>query len=103
VPLEGHWQRQHASRASDSTRERRVMRVIAGLLCGCVIAVAIAVLTSASGAGAPGCIDVPFASTTGAAVMHACGDEAARLCRSKATIARDPANLRRHCHHAGLD
>jgi hypothetical protein len=103
VPLEGHWQRQHASRASDSKRERRVMHVIAGLLCACAIAAAIAVLTSASGSRPSGCIDVPFASTTGAAVMHACGDEAARLCRSKVPIAREPANLRRHCHHAGLD
>jgi hypothetical protein len=45
----------------------------------------------------------PFASTTGAAVMHACGDEAGRLCRGEIPVARDIADLPRHCRDAGLD
>jgi hypothetical protein len=100
VPLEGHWQRQHAS---DSTRERRVMLVIATLLCACAIGIGTAVLTSASGSSAPGCINVTFASTTGAAVMHACGGRAARLCRGAIPVARKIADLRRQCRDAGLD
>jgi hypothetical protein len=103
VPLEGHWQRQHASRASDSRRERRVMLVIASLLCACAIGVGAAVLISASGARDPGCVKLTFASTTGAAVMHACGDRAAGLCRGEVPVAREIADLRRQCRDAGID
>jgi hypothetical protein len=103
VPLEGHWQRQHASRDQDSPRERRVLLVITGVLCSCALAVGIAILALGSGSKAPGCIDLSFASTMGAAGIHVCGDRAARVCDGRSPVAyAELGDLRRRCREAGF-
>lgn len=102
MPLEGHWQRQHATRASDSRRERRVTLLVAGALAACALAAGVAVVTTGSGARTPGCIDVTFASTTGGAVMHACGAAAVRICRGETPLAaRITSEVRRRCREVG--
>jgi hypothetical protein len=103
VPLEGHWERQHCSRASDTVRERRVMLAVAAVLLAVAIAVGVASLTSRSQPSVPGCIDMTVASTTGGAMLHACGLEAAHLCRGELQVPGAVAGeLRRRCRDAGL-
>jgi hypothetical protein len=103
VPLEGHWERQHSSRASDTARERRVMLAVAMVLLAIVIAVGVASLTSRAQRSASGCIDMTIASTTGGATLHACGLQAARVCRGEVPVPRASAGeLRRRCREAGL-
>jgi hypothetical protein len=103
VPLEGHWERQHRSRASDTPRERGVIVAVAALLVAVVVAVGVASLTSGSQQSARDCIDLTVASTTGGAMMHACGLKAAHLCRGEVKVPRDiAAELRRRCRNAGL-
>jgi hypothetical protein len=96
VPLQGHWERQHAPlRRAD----RRAVAAAALL-----VAVVLAWLVLAGG-GDPaqaGCVNVTAASTTGGARMHACGADARRWCRSEAgaqdTVARA---VRAACRRAG--
>jgi hypothetical protein len=70
------------------TRAGRIAVVAAvGLLVAALIAVAVVAATNGSGRHA-GCIEVTFASTLGAAVIHPCGSRARTLC---ANPAEDPA------------
>ncbi|MEA2219338.1 MAG: hypothetical protein QOJ35_1964 [Solirubrobacteraceae bacterium] len=79
------------------------MLAVAGALAACAIAAGVAVVTTGSGARTRGCIDVTFASTTGGAVMHACGAAAARLCRGETVPAGSVTpDVRRRCREAGL-
>jgi hypothetical protein len=86
------------------TRAGRLAVIAAGV--SLLIAVAsVAVVASRSGSGRhAGCIEVTFASTLGAAMIHPCGARARALC---ANPADDPAAaahgaLREACRQAGL-
>jgi hypothetical protein len=48
----------------------------------------------------PGCIDVTFASTTGAAHLRACGARARDICASPQPYSGIGESLRRACEHA---
>ena len=84
MPLEGHWERQHAPLRLPATRGGWVFVVVAAtLMVATVTLVAYALLgSSSSRRTAAGCIDVTAATSTGGARVHACGAAAKRLCRS---------------------
>jgi hypothetical protein len=82
---------------------RREKAVVGALLACLVLALAglgAYALTSGSRA-AHGCVDVTFASTVGAATLHACGGKASALCASGA-FASSEAELRAACRRAGF-
>jgi hypothetical protein len=86
------------------TRVGRVAVIAAGALLLAALA-AVAVLASMSGSGRrAGCIEVTFASTLGAAVIHPCGAKARELCANPAENPPAAAHeaLREACRQAGL-
>lgn len=98
--MEGHWERGNAPLRTLTGRERRAFRATAVLLA--VTAAAVlgwALLRGGTAASGPGCVDAFVGSTMGGARVHACGDEALRLCRGTPT-ARQPS-FARQC--AALD
>jgi len=102
MPLEGHWARQRTPLRRVSRREGWAMALVASLL---AIAAGVAIYLALSHGGpktAAGCVDVTAASSTGGATLHACGDAAARLCRSQATRADPFARaVQERCARAG--
>jgi hypothetical protein len=86
------------------TRAGRVAVIAAGaLLLVALATVAVLASTSSSGRRA-GCIEVTFASTLGAAVIHPCGAKARALCAKPAENPAAAAHeaLREACRQAGL-
>jgi hypothetical protein len=103
MPLEGHWQRQHASLRSATRRERRVMLIVLGILATAAIAVVVTASWGGAGASTSGCVDVTVPSTTGGASIHACGAQARRFCASADPIPADVVgDVRAACRKAGL-
>lgn len=76
---------------------------VASLLIAAMVTVAVIASTSGS-SRRPGCIEVTFASTLGAAVIRPCGSRASELCahpgENPAAAAHDA--LREACRQAGL-
>jgi hypothetical protein len=86
------------------TRAGRVAVIAAGALLLAALAT-VAVIASTSGSGRrAGCIEVTFASTLGAAVIHPCGARARALCANPADNPAAAAHgaLREACRQAGL-
>jgi hypothetical protein len=90
MPLQGQWDRQHTPLRGLGRRERRILVVVLGVLVVAAGATAFAALRTGTRTPAAGCVTVTFASTTGAARIHACGAAARRYCH-QAAIRRDPA------------
>ena len=96
-----------AKRLSEPLRWTRASRW--AVIVACVVLVAslavVAVVAETKGTGTrPGCIEVTFASTLGAAAIHPCGERARTLC---ANPAENPAamahgHLLEACRKAGL-
>jgi hypothetical protein len=82
---------------------RREKTAVAALLACVVLAlVGLGIYALTSGAGPrKDCIDVTFASTVGAATIHACGARAKRICGS-AEFPAITQDLRSACGRAGL-
>jgi hypothetical protein len=86
------------------TRVGRVAVVAAGALLVAALAT-VAVLAATNGTGRhAGCIEVTFASTLGAAVIHPCGARARELCANPAENPAAAAHdaLREACRQAKL-
>jgi hypothetical protein len=97
---------EQAKRLSEPLRWTRSARlaVVAVSVVLLMAAATVAVLASTKGGRQAGCIEVTFASTLGAAVIHPCGSRARSLC---AIPAENPAAaahgaLREACRQAGL-
>jgi hypothetical protein len=84
MPLEGQWQRQHTPLRLAGRREGRAVAAAAVIVVLALGAALYAGLHHGAPRTAAGCIDVIAASTTGGAVVHACGASAARWCRLEA-------------------
>jgi hypothetical protein len=82
---------------------RREKRIIAALLsCVAIVAIALGVFALTSGSREPkNCVDITFASTLGAARIHACGARAKTLCASPAPSKEIAATLEQACRRAG--
>jgi ABC-type Fe3+-siderophore transport system permease subunit len=83
---------------------RRERAAIAAVLACVVLAVVGLVayqLTRPSSARAD-CINVTFASTLGAAQVHACGERARTICASPGSYADIASSLRAACRRAGF-
>jgi hypothetical protein len=103
MPLEGHWQRQHTSLRSVTRRERRVLRLVLGILAAALIALAVTTSLDGAGATTARCVDVTVPSTTGGASVHACDDRARRFCSAADLIPADVVgDVRAACRKAGL-
>jgi hypothetical protein len=82
---------------------RRERTAVAAVLT-CVALALVALGAYALTTGAPAradCIDVTFASTLGAAKVHACGAKAKRVCASPSPFREVTAELQAACQHAG--
>ena len=93
----------HSRRLAEPLRWGRREKAAVGAVLACV-ALALAVLgvyalTSGSRARSD-CVDVTFASTVGAATLHACGSQARRVCASGGRGIE--AELRSACRRAGF-
>jgi hypothetical protein len=93
MPLEGQWARRQAPLGR---AERRALRV--GLVALVAGAVALPLAVHGSSGPAAGCIEATVPSTTGGALVRACGDGARRLCATPGVA----AVIRERCRHAGL-
>jgi hypothetical protein len=82
-------------------RERTA--VLALLACLAVAVIGLGVYALSSGAPARrDCVAITFASTLGAAELHACGAQARHICASPAAYHGAEADLRVACEHAGF-
>ena len=82
-------------------RERSAVIAIVSVLAVAVIALGVYALTSGAKARHD-CIQVTFASTLGAAELHACGAQARHICASPSAYHGAEADLRVSCEHAGF-
>jgi hypothetical protein len=102
VPLEGHWERQNTPLRRVGRREVRVLAVVASVLVLALGVVVYSALHHGTPQAGPGCVDIITASTTGGAVVHACGAKAEHWCQLEA--ARSDAFARTaqaRCRRAG--
>src|SRR5262249_38212682 len=96
----------HQRRLSEPLRWTRAGRLIVVVLAVALVLVAVALGVYAATGGfehkeQAGCIDGTFASTTGAAALHACGAHARMLCASPQEHPQIAESLRSACRHAG--
>lgn len=79
-----------------------MLAIVALLVVGAVV-IGVSALTSGAQHSARGCIDVTVPSTTGAALLHACGPTAVGMCSGGVPVAPDiVAAVRARCRAAGL-
>ena len=86
-------------------RDRRLMLVVGAAILAVFAGVGIwaAVRPGSYGASRNGCITVSMPSTTGGALVHGCGDQARRMCRSAYAGTGETARLtRQQCRLAGI-
>jgi hypothetical protein len=81
-------------------REKAVVAVLAGCLVLGLLALGGFALTSGSKEPRD-CVDITFASTLGAAHMHACGTTAKTLCAAPRASKEIAQSLRQACGRAG--
>jgi hypothetical protein len=88
MPLEGH-----ADRLATplSSRERRALLGLAGVLAALVIAFALYSVVNHSSSPEAGCIDVVVPASVGGASIHRCGEAARRLCATQSGISDEIA------------
>jgi hypothetical protein len=94
-----------SKRLSEPLRWGKREKTVVGALLACVLLVAIGLGAFAltSGSREPGdCVDVTFASTLGAARLHACGARARAMCASPGTSKEIVQPLRDACRRAGF-
>lgn len=94
-----------SKRLSEPLRWSRREKTAVGVLLAC-LALALAgfgayALTSGAPARAD-CVHVTFASTLGAAEVHACGARARKICASPQAFKSSEAQLRESCRKAGF-
>jgi hypothetical protein len=93
-----------SKRLSEPLRWGRRERLVVATLLSCVLLAAIGLgafaLTSGSREPAD-CVDVTFASTLGAAHLHACGARARAMCASSRASKEIAEPLRAACRRAG--
>ena len=96
---------QHRRLAEPLRWTRAGKLTVAGVAIGAALAVlALGLYAAAGGFSATaqtGCVQVTFASTTGAATLHACGSQARELCAAGGEHAQIANSLRRACRRAG--
>ena len=84
-------------------REKTVLGVLVGCIAVVVIGLGVFALTSGSTSKeAKDCVDITFASTLGAAKMHACGARARTLCAAPNASKELAQPLRQACRRAGF-
>jgi hypothetical protein len=81
-------------------RERTAIAVLLSCLALALLGLGVYALTSGAPARAD-CVDLTFASTLGAANIHACGGRAKALCASPGGLHGVEAELRVACRRAG--
>lgn len=86
------------------TRASRLAVILAGVALAAAAAAVIVVAFTTASRNRPGCIEVTFPSTLGAAVVHACGARARDTCANPAEHPGLAANglLGDACRRAGL-
>jgi hypothetical protein len=83
-------------------REKTVVAVLASCIAIVVIGLGVFALTSGSDSMEPkDCVDITFASTLGAAKMHACGARARTLCAAPNASKEIAQPLEKACRRAG--
>ena len=92
-------------RLSEPLRWGRREKIAVWAVAACIVlglaGLGITTLTGGSHARR-GCVDVTFASTLGAARLHACDGQARRICASPAQYRQIAEDLRAACARAGL-
>lgn len=83
------------------TREKTVIATLLACLASVAIGLGAFALTSGSREPAD-CVDVTFASTLGAARLHACGGRARAMCASTDASKEIAQSLRQACRRAGF-
>jgi hypothetical protein len=94
-----------AKRLSEPLRWGRWQRTAVAVLVACALLSAAALLAYGLTRGAPAradCIDVTFASTLGAARLHACGHRARAICAMPGGYRSVEDELRTACRRAGF-
>jgi hypothetical protein len=84
MPLEGHWARVNTPLRKTTSRERRILVVVAVVLALAVIAGAIVAIGSSNPSTPAGCLRVDLPSTMGGGTPQLCGNAAASFCSSDA-------------------
>ena len=109
MPLQGHWDKLNTPLRETTSRERLLVRIVAGILgVAAVATVVVAIVTSDNGTSgralAPGCIRVELPSTMGASASDLCGRTAREFCQSSAAHT-EPLNHTAlpKCRDAGFD
>jgi hypothetical protein len=98
---------EQARRLSEPLRWTRVGRWAVGCVAVLLVAatvVGVVLATTSSNRQSPGCIEVTFPSTLGAAAVHPCGERAREMCaspRQNPGLAEHGA-LREACRRAGI-
>ncbi len=95
---------EQSRRLREPLRWGRRERLAVGAALACLVLALVAAGVYALTSGAParaGCIDVTFASTLGAANVHACGARARTVCASPQGLRGVEAELRVACRRAG--
>jgi hypothetical protein len=82
-------------------RERTAVTAVLACLVLATIALGVYALTTGAKARRD-CVQITFASTLGAAELHACGAQARRICASPAAYHGAEADLKVACEHAGF-
>jgi hypothetical protein len=82
-------------------RERTAVAAVLACLVLATIALGVYALTTGAKARRD-CVQITFASTLGAAELHACGAQARRICASPAAYHGAEADLKVACEHAGF-
>jgi hypothetical protein len=91
-------------RLSEPLRWGRREKAIVATLLSCLLlaAIGLGAFALTSGSKEPkDCVDITFASTLGAAKMHACGAQARTLCAALNASKQIAQPLRRACRRAG--
>jgi hypothetical protein len=92
-------------RLSEPPRWGRRERIIVAVLLTCVALAVVGLGAFALTSGAPprkDCIEVTFASTLGAGVEHACGEQARTVCATPGAAKSIGEELRAACVRAGF-
>ena len=82
-------------------RERTAVAAV--LVCALLAALGLGAYALTSGAPARAdCVDITFASTLGAAQVHACGGRARKVCAAPGAFRSSAQELREACRKAGF-
>jgi hypothetical protein len=94
-----------SKRLSQPLRWGRREKSVVAVVLACVVLALLGLVAYGLTSGAPAradCIDVTFASTLGAAQIHACGAQARTICASAGDYRGIGASLREACRGAGF-